>query len=100
MLDLVEAGLMAINVVGFPIAKALFNLAKLVAFPFGKEVVRETELKAEGEVSDLRKGGGIILNIIWLPFGLCLSIAHLIMGIIAFFTNHRYSCGYRQCEIS
>ena len=65
---LVLAGLMAITVVGFPIAKALFNLAKLVAFPFGKEVVRETELKAEGEVSDLRKGGGIILNIIWLPF--------------------------------
>ena len=83
---LLFGALMYITIIGIPIGKALFNLSKLCAFPFGKEVIREVELKGSENVGNARKTGGILLNIIWFPFGLFLSISHLILGIIAFIT--------------
>ena len=76
----------AITIIGIPIAKSMLQFAKLSAFPFGKEVIRETELKGKENVSGFRKIGGIILNIIWFPLGLILSLLHLILGIVAFIT--------------
>ena len=78
--------IMAITIIGYPIAKSLFEFAKLSAFPFGKEVIRETELKGKINVSSLRKIGGIISNIIWFPIGLFLALVFLLLGIISFFT--------------
>ena len=83
---LVLSLLFAITIIGIPIAKSMLQFAKLSAFPFGKEVIRETELKGIENVSGLRKTGGIILNIIWFPLGLILSLLHLILGIVAFIT--------------
>ena len=83
---LVLSLIFAITIIGIPIAKSMFQFAKLSAFPFGKEVIRETELKGKENVSDLRKTGGIILNVIWFPLGLILSLLHLILGIVAFCT--------------
>jgi uncharacterized membrane protein YccF (DUF307 family) len=77
---------MAVTIIGLPIAKALFNLAKLTAFPFGKRVVRETTLKAEGEVSQARVVGGMIANLIWLPLGLMLALVYVLLGFIAAIT--------------
>ena len=76
----------AVTIIGIPIAKSMLQFAKLSAFPFGKEVIRETELKGKENVSGFRKIGGIILNIIWFPLGLILSLLHLILGIVAFCT--------------
>ena len=76
----------ASTIIGIPIAKSLLEFAKLSAFPFGKEVIRETELKGEQNVSAIRKVGGIIINILWLPFGLVLSMIFILSGIIAFIT--------------
>lgn len=56
--------------VGFPAGMALFKLAKLEAFPFGKT----TELKAE-EPS--------IPNILWVAFiGASISVPYLIIALI------------------
>ena len=83
---LVSAVFFAITIIGIPLAKSLLNLAKLIAFPFGKEIVRETDLKGVENVSTVRRIGGIIINLMWFPIGLFLSITHIITGIFAFFT--------------
>ena len=54
--------IMAITIIGYPIAKSLFEFAKLSAFPFGKEVIRETELKGKINVSSLVRMAGFILR--------------------------------------
>ena len=80
------SGFMAITIIGYPIAKSLFQFSKLSAFPFGKVVIRETELKGSDNVTSAKKIGGIVANIIWLPIGLSLAIIYLMVGIFAFFT--------------
>lgn len=73
--------LCCITIIGIPIGKALFQYAKLMAFPFGKVIISETELKGKENVAAVRRIGGLIANILWLPFGiLCflLNIASMI----------------------
>tara|TARA_B100000035_G_scaffold133930_1_gene113885 strand:- start:44 stop:553 length:510 start_codon:yes stop_codon:yes gene_type:complete len=87
LLTLISAGFMALTIIGWPIAKSLFNFAKLNAFPFGKKVVRETTLKAEGEVSNIRQVFGMVANILWLlTFGWVYAVLYVIFGIVCFFT--------------
>ncbi|GAB6393454.1 MAG: YccF family protein [Treponematales bacterium] len=83
---LVFAGIFAVTVVGLPIARACLEFAKLSAFPFGKEVIRDTELKGAGNVSGFSKVVSLILNIIWFPIGLCLTVIYLVLGIVSFVT--------------
>ena len=83
---LIFAGLFACTVVGLPLARAFLEFAKLSAFPFGKEVIRETELKGSDNVSTFRKVVSVILNILWFPIGLILTIILFIYGIISFCT--------------
>jgi uncharacterized membrane protein YccF (DUF307 family) len=86
LLWLVIAGIFAITIIGLPIARACLEFAKLSAFPFGKEVIRETELKGINNVSGTAKTVYAILNIIWFPIGLVLTIAYFIYGILSFIT--------------
>lgn len=86
LLWLVLAGIFSITIVGIPIGKACLQFAKLSAFPFGKEIIRETELKGADNVSAARKIGGIILNVIWCPIGLVLAVIYLCLGIVSFIT--------------
>ena len=86
LLIIILSGIMAITIIGYPLAKSLLQFAKLSAFPFGKEVIRETELKGKGNVSSVRKIGGIIANIIWFPLGLFMTIIYFLLGIIMFLT--------------
>ena len=62
--------LLCATIIGIPIGKALFQYAKLMYFPFGKAIVRETFIKGKENVSAVRSVGGTIANIIWFPFGL------------------------------
>lgn len=72
------AGLLwCITIIGIPIGKALFQYAKLMALPFGKVIVKETELKGKENVSAIRRVGGTIANIIWLPIGIILFILNI-----------------------
>jgi uncharacterized membrane protein YccF (DUF307 family) len=83
---IILSGIFAITIVGIPIAKALFQFAKLNAFPYGKEIIRETELKGKTNVSKVRKIGGIIVNIIWIPIGIILALYFLVAGVLAAIT--------------
>lgn len=80
------SGVFAITIIGIPIAEALLQFAKLNAFPFGKEIIKETELKGKANVSTFRKVVGIILNIIWFPIGLCFTLIFIVAAILAFIT--------------
>jgi uncharacterized membrane protein YccF (DUF307 family) len=83
---LIIAGIFAITIIGLPIARACLEFAKLSAFPFGKEVIRDTELKGVTHVHPVSKVISVILNIIWFPIGLILTIAYLVAGILSFIT--------------
>ena len=85
-LVLILSGFMAITLIGIPIAKSLLQFSKLSALPFGKEVIREKVEKGKGNVSLVKKIGGIIANIIWFPLGLFLTIVYFLLGIIMILT--------------
>ncbi len=86
LIHLILAGLFAITIVGIPIAKSMFQFAKLMAFPFGKEIIKETELKGSANVSLIRKIFGTIVNVLWLPFGIILALIYLASGVLSFLT--------------
>lgn len=88
----------AITVVGFPIAKSLLQFAKLSAAPFGKEVIRETELKGSENVSNVRKIGGFIANIIWVPIGIFLAMVYIFSGIASCITIIGIPAGIVYCR--
>lgn len=80
------SAIFAITIIGIPISKSLLQFAKLSAFPFGKEVIRETELKGKNNVAEVRKFGGLIVNLIWFPIGLMLTMGYFILAILASIT--------------
>lgn len=84
LLYLLLGALFSMTVIMHPIGKACYNIAKLMFAPFGKEIIKETELKGADNVHAARKAGGLIMNIIWLPFGIPLMFAHIFAGIAMF----------------
>ena len=83
---LILAGIFAITIIGLPIARAFLEFAKLTAFPFGKEIVRDTELYGKENVSIFSKIISVILNIIWFPVGLTLCIVYFTSALAWFVT--------------
>jgi uncharacterized membrane protein YccF (DUF307 family) len=83
---LVVAAFFAITIIGLPIARACLEFAKLSAFPFGKEIIRDTELHGKDNVSAFSKVLSIILNILWVPIGVVFTIGYLIAGIASCIT--------------
>lgn len=67
-----------ITIVGIPIGIALFQYAKLMALPFGKEIVRTRDIK---DVNAAVSIGARIANIFWFPFGLICAIINIVLGI-------------------
>ena len=78
--------LAAITIIGLPLSRAAFEMAKMSAFPFGKEVVHVRELDGRGLTAATAATGtvGFIANLIWLcTFGWVLFVSHVVAGIIA-----------------
>ena len=75
-----------ITILGIPLAKSLLEFAKLSAFPFGKEIISEKELKGDENISKIRSIAGTIMNLVWLPFGISIAIMFVFTGIVAFIT--------------
>ena len=75
---LLLAGIFAITIIGLPLARACLEFAKLAAFPFGKSIVRDTDLT---NVSQVSKTVSIILNFIWFPFGLIITILYFALAV-------------------
>ena len=85
----IGAAFFAISVIGIPVSRAAFEIAKMAAFPFGKDVVHIRELDAKGLSAKTAATGtiGFIANIIWLfTFGWILFLGHLLAGILNCFT--------------
>ena len=79
---LLVGAVFSITVVGLPIGKACFELAKLSAFPYGKEIVREKKLRGEQSPSPFWKAVNLVVNIIWFPIGIILTIAYLCLAVV------------------
>jgi uncharacterized membrane protein YccF (DUF307 family) len=81
---LLGALIFAISIIGLPVSRAAFEMAKLSAFPFGKDVVHIRELDQKGVTTTTAITGtiGFIANIVWaLTFGLALFLGHLVAGV-------------------
>ncbi|MDC7238464.1 MAG: YccF domain-containing protein [Sphaerochaetaceae bacterium] len=75
-----------ITIIGIPIGKVCFEFAKLSMFPFGKEIIRETELKGKQNVLGIKKVFHVVINIIWIPIGILFTLTYFVLGIISFIT--------------
>lgn len=73
-----------VTIVGIPIGKTCFEFAKLSMSPFGKEIIRDTELRGSENVSVFKKIIRTILNIIWFPLGLLFTLVYFVLGVISF----------------
>ncbi|MBZ0161780.1 MAG: YccF family protein [Notoacmeibacter sp.] len=81
---LIGGTVFALSIVGIPLSRSAFEIAKMSAFPFGKDVVHIRELDNKGLTATTAVTGtvGFIFNIIWaLTFGVVLFLVHLIAGI-------------------
>lgn len=82
---LVGAAVFAISIVGLPITRAALEMAKLSAFPFGKEVIHIRELDRKGVTATTAVTGtiGFIANMVWAcTFGVILFFSYLIAGVL------------------
>lgn len=79
---LVGAAVFALTIIGIPLTRAALEMAKLSAWPFGKDVVHVREL--DGRESNALTGTiGFIFNVLWaLTFGVVLFVAYILAGIL------------------
>ncbi len=85
LLWLIGAALFAITIVGLPLARAAIEMAKLSAFPFGKDVVHVRELDGRTVSAITATTGtiGFVVNVLWaLTFGWVLFLIYLVAGVI------------------
>lgn len=82
---LVGAAVFAASIVGLPLSRAALEMAKMSAWPFGKDVVhiRELDLKNKSAKTLMTGTVGFIFNIIWmLTFGWVLFLAYIFAGVL------------------
>jgi len=85
LLWLLGAALFALSIVGLPLTRAAIEMAKMSAFPFGKDVVHIRELDGKGVTPVTAVTGtiGFIFNVLWLvTFGLALCVSYLVLGVV------------------
>ena len=86
---LVGSAVFAITVVGLPLTRAGLEMAKMSAWPFGKDVVHIRELDAKGLSKITAATGtiGFVFNIIWAAtFGILLFLSYIVAGILTCLT--------------
>ena len=86
---LVGAVVFAITIVGLPLTIAALQMAKLSAWPFGKDVVHVRELDNKGPSFGTAITGtiGFIVNVIWAcTFGIVLFVGYVVAGILTCLT--------------
>ena len=83
------AVIFAITIIGLPLTRAAIEMAKMSAFPFGKDVVHVREIDEKGVTASTAATGsiGFIFNVLWaLTFGWILFLGYLIAGILSCIT--------------
>lgn len=80
--------LWCITILGIPVGKQCFKMARLSFAPFGKAIFVK------------RSSGSVILNILWLIFGgLPLGFAHLASGVVLCLTIIGIPFGWQQFKL-
>jgi uncharacterized membrane protein YccF (DUF307 family) len=83
---LLGAVVFALSIVGLPISRAAVEMAKMSAFPVGKDVVHVRELDRKGlsAITAVTGTVGFIANVVWAcTFGFVLFIGYLIVGVLS-----------------
>ena len=81
--------LFAISIIGLPLTRAALEMAKLSAFPFGKDVIHVRELDEKEVSATTATTGtiGFIFNILWaISFGWILFLAYIFAGVLSCLT--------------
>jgi len=84
LLWLVGSLLFAISIIGLPLSRAAIEMAKMTAFPFGKEVlhIRELDQKSLSATTAATGTIGFVFNVLWAcTFGALLFLSYVILGI-------------------
>src|SRR5450631_2926035 len=77
----VAAVIMAITIIGFPWARAAFNIASYTLLPFGQRAVSRAEYSGREDVGTGPLG--ILGNVIWLVLaGWWLALGHLATALL------------------
>jgi uncharacterized membrane protein YccF (DUF307 family) len=82
---LIGAVVFAVTIVGLPLTRAAIEMAKLSAWPFGREVVHVREL--DGRDVDLETATtgtiGFLFNVLWsVTFGIWLCLGYIMLGVL------------------
>lgn len=79
----------AVTIIGLPLTRAALEMAKMSAFPFGKDVVhvREIDEKELSATTATTGTVGFIFNVLWaLTFGWILFFGYLFAGVLSCIT--------------
>jgi uncharacterized membrane protein YccF (DUF307 family) len=77
-------GLLVITVIGAPLGFGLIQLSKFFLSPFSSVMVSKNDLKADQ--NKLWQSFGIIVRIIYFPFGLFLAFVNICQIVLLFVT--------------
>ena len=86
---LLGAVVFAVTIVGLPLTRAALEMAKMSAFPFGKDVVHVREIDEKELSATTATTGtiGFIFNVLWaLTFGWILFLGYLFAGVLSCIT--------------
>ena len=83
---LLGALVFAITIIGLPLTRSAIEMAKLSAFPFGKDVMHVRDL--DGKDNNALTGTiGLVFNILWcITFGWILFVMYLVAGVLSCLT--------------
>ncbi|EME68833.1 hypothetical protein H261_16503 [Paramagnetospirillum caucaseum] len=73
--------LFTVTVVGAPLGLGLMELGKFYLGPFGRAMVRDSDLDPSAEIG-LWKAYSWIIIILWFPFGLLLAVAMVVQAFL------------------
>lgn len=72
--------IMIITVIGIPFSRACFEIGLLAFFPFGKEIVKKSDI---GNTTLIGNSFGFLANIVWFIFGgLWIFLTELFAGVL------------------
>lgn len=89
LLWLIGAAVFAISIIGLPLTRAAIEMARMSAWPFGKEVVHVRDLDRKGLTATTAATGtiGFVFNLLWAAtFGFALFLAYLLAGVLCCLT--------------
>lgn len=86
---LVAGLIFAITIIGLPLTRSALEMAKMSAFPFGKEIVhiRDIDQKELSPKTMMTGTVGFIFNLLWaVTFGILLFCYYILAGVLACLT--------------